>query len=152
MVLTRADLGHAQGIVDLIDLWYADKRLLRRTLDDVMQSIASFVVATEGDKVVGCASLFHYHKDLSEVRSLGVHPDFQGKGLGRKLVEECITEAKRLKVERVFALTLEVPFFERLGFKTSEKTLLPEKIWRDCIGCARFPACDEVAVIRNVRD
>ena len=37
-------------------------------------------------------------------------------------------------------------FFEKLGFEVIEKSELPQKIWGDCIKCAKFPECDEIAL------
>jgi len=80
------------------------------------------------------------------VRSLVVHEDFGGRGIGRHLVEACISEARQLGIGRVFALTYQQTFFEKLGFAVIEKSELPQKIWGDCIKCAKFPECDEIAM------
>ena len=49
-------------------------------------------------------------------------------------------------IGRVFALTYQQSFFEKLGFSVIEKSELPQKIWGDCIKCAKFPECDEIAL------
>jgi amino-acid N-acetyltransferase len=49
-------------------------------------------------------------------------------------------------VKKVFALTYKPVFFAKLGFAEIDKSELPQKIWRDCINCAKFPECDEIAV------
>ena len=49
-------------------------------------------------------------------------------------------------VSRVFALTVQERFFHRLGFRTVPMTEFPEKIARDCQGCARRATCAEIAV------
>ena len=56
------------------------------------------------------------------------------------------------KLLRVFALTYQVEFFHKLGFEEIDKTLLPQKIWADCIKCVKFPDCDETAMIYPVYD
>jgi len=43
-----------------------------------------------------------------------------------------------------------VSFFTRLGFKVVDKSLLPHKIWADCLQCVKFPSCDEIAVLLEV--
>jgi amino-acid N-acetyltransferase len=55
-----------------------------------------------------------------------------------------------LGIRRVFALTYRPGFFERLGFRTLDKRELPQKIWKDCLRCAKFTCCDEVALIRDI--
>jgi amino-acid N-acetyltransferase len=37
-----------------------------------------------------------------------------------------------------------------LGFKKVDKTVLPHKIWTDCLKCVKFPDCDETAVLKEV--
>jgi amino-acid N-acetyltransferase len=65
-------------------------------------------------------------------------------------VETCLEDARRLGIRRVFSLTYQTAFFEKLRFKTVEKLTLPQKIWGDCVHCAKFSDCDEVAVLRDV--
>jgi len=81
-----------------------------------------------------------------------VHEAWLGKGIGRKLVETCIGDARQLGIRRVFALTYQTAFFDRLRFKTVEKLTLPQKIWGDCVHCAKFSECDEVAVLRDLNE
>jgi amino-acid N-acetyltransferase len=72
-------------------------------------------------------------------------------GLGGKIVNKLLVEAKDLKVQDIFTLTYEKEFFERLGFKEIPKESLPEqKIWADCIKCKHFPICNEVSLIINL--
>ena len=81
------------------------------------------------------------------MRSLAVKEGSTGKGVGSELVTACLEEARALGLEEVFALTYTTEFFDKLGFKGTEKEKLPHKIWGECINCAKFPNCDENAVI-----
>ena len=104
----------------------------------------------ENDRLLGCMAVRDFGNDLLEVRSLAIQPDLRKSGIGRKLVEKAIA---RLDAERgtyrLFALTLQPGFFERLNFKLVEKELFPEKIWADCVHCPKQHCCDEYAVIYN---
>jgi amino-acid N-acetyltransferase len=108
------------------------------------------VVGEADGQIVGVCALWLYWEDLAEIRSLAVHEAHAGRGLGTALVDACVDEAAHLGIRRVFALTYRPGFFERLGFRTLDKRELPQKIWKDCIRCARFSCCDEVALIRDV--
>ncbi len=66
------------------------------------------------------------------------------------MVKACLEESKILGVRRVFALTFRPDFFERLGFKKVDKSVLPHKIWTDCLKCVKFPDCDEIAVVKEI--
>jgi amino-acid N-acetyltransferase len=87
-----------------------------------------------------------YTEGLAEICSLAVDGPFQGHGIGKQLVEGLVSEARRLELEKVFALTLKPGFFEALGFSLVGKDNFPLKVWADCRNCPKLHACDEVAV------
>ena len=124
--------------------------LLPRTLNEVYQHLRDFVVGEAEGRIVGVCALWLYWEDLAEVRSLAVEDSYAGRGLGKALVGACLAEAAELGIRRVFALTYRPGFFERLGFRTLDKRELPQKIWKDCVRCAKFTCCDEVALIRDI--
>ena len=58
-----------------------------------------------------------------------------------------LRDAAALKLPRVFALTYQKAFFERLGFSEVDKSEMPQKVWGECMDCPKFPNCDETAMI-----
>ena len=80
---------------------------------------------------------------MAEVAAIAVSPDAQGLGLGRRIVLAVEALARKRAIPDVFALTLEPRFFEALGYQRVDRARYPEKIRRDCIGCARRFACNE---------
>lgn len=126
-------------------------KILFRSDDEIATNIRSYTLAKSKNSVVGFGAL-HIHTDtLAEVRSLIVDERHRGKKIGRHIVQRCVKEAKELGVQKVFTLTYEKVFFEKLGFKEIPKESLPEhKIWADCVKCKHFPICDEVALIINI--
>jgi amino-acid N-acetyltransferase len=100
--------------------------------------------------VVGICALHICWDELAELRSLAVQEEFRKRGIGEKLVKSCLEESKFLGVKRVFALTYQPEFFERMGFKKVDKNVLPHKIWTDCLKCIKFPDCDEMAVVKEI--
>jgi amino-acid N-acetyltransferase len=81
---------------------------------------------------------------------LAVEEALQGNGIGKKLLEFCLEDAKELQLNRVFALTYQTDFFDKFGFHKVEKLTLPQKIWGDCVHCAKFSDCDEIAVLKTM--
>jgi amino-acid N-acetyltransferase len=107
-------------------------------------------VFEEKGKVVGCAALHFSWKDLAEVKSLAVDKKKQRLGIGTILVKTCLEEAKRFKAKKVFVLTYKSVFFKKLGFKRIKNSMLPHKIWAECINCCKFPNCKEVAMVKII--
>jgi amino-acid N-acetyltransferase len=89
-------------------------------------------------------------ENLAEIRSIAVLGDYQHRGIGKKLIGECLNEAKELCVNKVFVLTYQPDFFKKMGFRLIDKNTLPHKIWGDCLKCPKFPQCEEVAVIKSL--
>jgi amino-acid N-acetyltransferase len=145
-MIRKALLQDARQIHKLLLNYAKDGLVLPRSLMEIFEAIRDFYVFVDNERVVGAAALNICWEDLAEVRSLVVHEDFGGRGIGRHLVEACISEARQLGIGRVFALTYQQTFFEKLGFAVIEKSELPQKIWGDCIKCAKFPECDEIAL------
>ena len=145
-MIRKAILQDARQIHQLLLTYAKDGIVLSRSLMEIFEAIRDFYVFVEDDKVIGAAALNICWEDLSEVRSLVVNEGFAGRGIGRHLVEACLSEARQLGIGRVFALTYQQEFFEKLGFEVIEKSELPQKIWGDCIKCAKFPECDEIAL------
>jgi len=145
-MIRHARIPDARDIHQLLLIYAKDGQLLGRSLSDIYETIRDFYVYEDAGKVLGVGALEICWEDLAEVRSLAVAPGQQGKGVGRKIVESCLTEARELGIRRVFALTYQPDFFKNLGFKEIEKSELPQKIWGDCIKCVKFPDCDETAL------
>jgi len=125
--------------------------ILLRTEDEMANTIRSYTVVEVDGQIAGFTALHIHSARLSEVRSLVVSKNYRGLNLGRKLVEACIEEGKRLQLQQILSLTYQREFFEKLGFVEIEKENIPEhKIWADCIRCKHFPICDEIAMVYDL--
>ena len=146
-MVRNAKISDAKAIHQLLLKYAGDGLVLPRSLSDLYENIRNFYVfeQTDGD-VIGAVCLHISWEDLAEVRSLVVAEQASGQGVGRKLVEQCLVEAREIGIHKVFALTYKVDFFAKLGFVEIEKSELPHKIWGDCVKCAKFPECDETAM------
>ena len=136
-------------------------RMLFKSLAQLFEDVRDFAVyqepADEEDgcqpgRVTGCVALTIIWGDLAEIRSLAVDESCRGRGIGKQLVEWCVGEARRLHVRRLFALTYEQRFFEKLAFDVVDKDSLPLKVWSDCVRCPKRDGCDEIAVVRTLHD
>lgn len=128
-----------------------DGFLLPRPLVDLYRHVREFYVLEDNaGEVCGCCAMAIAWEDMAEIRSLAVRKDVRGLGLGRRLVESCMSEALILGIAKVFTLTYQTDFFAKIGYRAVEKDILPNKIWMDCIHCAKFPDCDETAMLAEL--
>jgi len=150
MQLRKARITDVKGIHRLIMNTSSDDGLvLPRSYKQLYSHLRDFFVMvdeTREDEVLGCCALAISWENLAEVRSLVVAREVRGHGLGRKLVEACLSDAVTLGIYRVFVLTNTPDFFRHMGFSEVSKDTLPQKVWSDCLNCPRFPDCDEIAL------
>jgi len=147
-----AEVGDVDAIVELLSPFAEQKIILPRSRDDIFQHLQEFVVACFDGDLAGVAAMHIYGSNLAEVRSLVVHDDMQGHGIGRLLVEACEQWGAGLGVACIFALTYVPEFFSRFGYEQVPKESLPHKIWTVCVHCSKFTDCDEVAVQKRLSD
>jgi amino-acid N-acetyltransferase len=149
--IDKPTLNDTEQIKAIIDEFAKKKDILPRSIENIAEKIREFVVIRDGSDIVAISSLRIYYPRLAEVRTIAVKENYQGRGFAKKLIEYEIQEAKELHIERVFALTFQLKFFEKMGFKMINKKQLPQKkIWEDCVKCPFFPDCKEEAVIREL--
>ena len=148
----RAYASDADQILELINGYASSNLMLQRGPKYIYENIRDFaVVEWEGKKaepkVIACGSLHVLWEDIAEIRSLAVNPEFQRLGLGSEIVRCLIEEARKIRIEKVFAFTLEEEFFKKLGFKPKQEEALPSKVWDECVNCPKYYQCDETGLI-----
>jgi amino-acid N-acetyltransferase len=120
--------------------------MLFRSMAYIYENLQIFTVVELEGQVVGCCALQVIWSDLAEIKSLAIAEECQSKGGGKALVEAAVQNALTLGVAKVFALTLEPKFFEKMDFIIVDKKSLPMKVWSDCARCPKQENCDETAV------
>ena len=147
--LVKAKLSDIPQMQELVSQDVKDGVILERNSDEVATNIRSYVLAKDGEKVVGYAALHIHSLRLAEIRSLIVSTDYRGLNIGKKIVFFTLAEAKDLGVEEdVLVLTYLPNFFIKLDFEEISKESIPEhKIWADCIKCIHFPICNEISLV-----
>jgi len=149
LYLRKAKISDVKSIHHLLMYYAKEGLLLPRSFSELYTHLRDFFVLAhrQTQEVFGCCALSIIWEDLAEIKSLAVAKEKQGQNWGRRLVEACLSEAITLDVYKVFVLTYQDRFFERLGFKVVEKDVLPQKVWADCLKCPKFPECDEIAML-----
>ncbi len=147
-----ARLTDIEALEGMVTYWANMGENLPRSRNEIVRDIGSFAVAEHNGEITGCASLYVYDSGLAEIRSLGVEAGWQGQGQGTAIVQYLVNKARQMAIKKVFVLTRTPEFFMKLDFIPTSKTLLPEKVLKDCEKCPRQHACDEVALEVNVSE
>ena len=152
LTVRKAGMRDIPNVIALINAYAADGVMLPRTEFDLSENIRDFSVAYDGDVLAGCGALHFYTPVVAEVRSLAVLPAMKQHGIGRVVVEALEAEAVENELHAIFAFTYVPAFFKKLGFDEVERGELPLKAWKDCLRCPKFQNCDEIAVLKRLRD
>jgi len=94
---------------------------LKFTLEELEKDEADAHFGSFQDDVIfACLTLAECPNGKMKMRQVAVHPDFQGKGLGKKLAIASEDYAKEKGFNTMFchARKTAVPFYESMGYKT----------------------------------
>jgi ribosomal protein S18 acetylase RimI-like enzyme len=94
----RAYLDHIGAALDAGDL---DRDIARWA--EAYDGVSGVLLLVEGPRgeVVGTAGVRLLEPGLGEVKRMWIRPSCQGRGLGRRLMDRCLEEARRLGCRRL---------------------------------------------------
>jgi ribosomal protein S18 acetylase RimI-like enzyme len=110
---TKEEVIKAKELIIEYIKWL-DQDLSFQNIDDELinfpqkyeEPYGTFVVAKDNDNIVGCVGLKKLDESICEMKRLFVNDKYKGKGIGRKLVEIIIEEAKNKNYKRMRLDTL----------------------------------------------
>jgi N-acetylglutamate synthase-like GNAT family acetyltransferase len=116
-------------------------------LDGAGEAFRIGFVAEAAPHIVGTVAL-ELHGDTALLRSLAVAVAHRGEGIGRRLVESALTEARRRQLSSVHLLTTTAAsFFPRCGFTTTTRAEVPEPLQQSVEFRSACPASAAVLVL-----
>ncbi len=148
----QATTADATAVHQLISDNLEVGHLLPRTIDDIVEHAARFLVAEHDGAVIGCAELAPLSKTVAEVRSLVVDQHARGRQIGPRLVTELASGAAERGFATLCAFTHQPSHFVKMGFTIVPHMWVPEKIAHDCTACPLFRRCGQYAVTLPLRD
>lgn len=164
VIVRKACISDVREILELLNGFTKSHAILPRGPQYIFENIRDFFVATErpddgGNRetcedevlpIVACGSLHIIWEDLAEVRSMVTHQEFQGRGIGKRLIDDMKREAKSLGIKKLFVFTMAEGFFRALGFEPKRREDLPEKLWGECSWCPKYFKCNEVGMLLKI--
>ena len=151
VIFRQATADDAAAVHRLISDNLEVGHLLPRTIEDVLEHAARFVVAEREGVVIACAELAPLSKTVAEVRSLVVDQHARGNHIGPRLVTELASGAVSRGFATLCAFTHQPSHFVRMGFTIVPHMWVPEKIAHDCTSCPLFRRCGQYAVTLPLR-
>ncbi len=85
------------------------------------------VAMDEGQgKLIATGRLVRREEGEAQIRSMAVHSDYQGRGIGMAMVKALEVEGRAINVSRIYLHAREsaLPFYHRAGYQTVRKSHL----------------------------
>ncbi len=117
--IQRATVEQTALVHQFLQPFISRDQLLTRTEADIQNLITKGFIATLDQKIVGFAAVEVYSRKMAELQCLAVDPSIQGQGIGQRLVELCVEQAKSEGVLELMAITANEKIFRRCGFDYS---------------------------------
>ena len=111
--------------------------------DGVEEHWKTFLIARDGEKVVGCGGAEAY-QFAALIRSVAVMPEYRSHGIGRKLVRQLLDRLASRGLREFYLLTTTAEeYFRKRGFKTIDR----DEVHPQLLGSREFQgACPDSAV------
>ncbi|WP_013321588.1 GNAT family N-acetyltransferase [Gloeothece verrucosa] len=120
---SKIDLIQLQNLYNITSFWARD-----RQIEDLEIAIANsnpVVSVWDGNRMIGCARATSDGIYRATIWDVVIDPDYQGFGLGRKLVETVLSHPLLNRVERVYLMTTyQQNFYQRIGFEENQSTTM----------------------------
>ena len=133
IIVRPARTSDVKQIRSIIDTFAAPGKMLEKETVTLFESVQEFVVAVDGDQVVGCGALHILWEDLAEVRTVAVKEAFHKSGIGHQIIEAIVERAKTLGIVRIFCLTFQTEFFGKHGFSVIEGTPVEPDVYQELL-------------------
>ncbi len=111
------DLSQLKALFDVAAFWWAKDRQVA-DLEIAIANSAPVISVWDGSQLIGFARATSDGVYRATIWDVVVHPEYQGAGIGRKLVETVLSHPRLSRVERIYlTTTYQKAFYERVGFE-----------------------------------
>jgi ribosomal protein S18 acetylase RimI-like enzyme len=117
------DICQLQELFDIAAFWAKG-----RNIKDLAIAIANsepVISVWDQELLIGFARATSDGIYRATIWDVVIHPDYQGNGLGSKLIETVLNHPRMQKVERVYLMTThQHKFYEKIGFQVNKTTTM----------------------------
>jgi predicted GNAT family N-acyltransferase len=94
--------------------------------DNLEEKSINAFIEDENGNAIACGRLQENENKIGQIRFMAVDTNYQGKGLGKMIVDFLETEGKKLNLNTIELQAREnaVKFYENSGYKIKEKSFL----------------------------
>ena len=98
-----------------------DAQQLSNPETEILEKGGKIYLAKVGEAIVGTASLLKEH-EVYELAKMAVTEEYKGHGIGKRLMEHCIQQARTLGTDKLILLSNRslipaIEMYEKFGFK-----------------------------------
>jgi putative acetyltransferase len=107
-----------------------DREILNDPVHSILLKGGHIFMAYAGAEAVGCVALIPMRDGVYEISKMAVSPHLRGRGIGRRLLQHAIAQARRLGASSLFLgsntrLKDAVHLYESVGFRHVKSETLP---------------------------
>jgi N-acetylglutamate synthase-like GNAT family acetyltransferase len=119
-----------EWITQYFKLEAKDREILSDPDHSILLKGGHIFLAYAGAEAVGCVALVPMHDEVYEISKMAVSPHLRGRGIGRRLLQHAIAQARRLGARSLFLgsntrLKDAVHLYESVGFRHVKPETLP---------------------------
>lgn len=120
---TDIDYDQLQHLFAITAFWAQS-----RSIEDLRIAVTNsepVISLWDGETLIGFARATSDGIYRATIWDVIIHPDYQGRGLGSKLVETVLSHPKMQRVERIYLTTThQQHFYEKIGFQQNTTTTM----------------------------
>jgi len=119
----RADIVQIQELFKAAAFWARERKI--EDWEIAIGNSEPVVTVWDGSRAIGFARATSDGIYRATIWDVAIHPDYQGAGLGRQLVQTVLSHPRMCRVERVYLMTTyKQSFYERIGFQQNTSTTM----------------------------
>lgn len=120
---SQIDYQQLLELFQITAFWAKDRKI-----EDLAIAIANsepVISVWDNEKMIGFARATSDGIYRAAIWDVVIHPDYQGAGLGRKLIHTVLSHPNLSRVERVYLTTThQQSFYKRIGFEQNSSTTM----------------------------